>query len=310
MAAGGYAWWYLDALSPPDAQGQRQGLALIAFVGSVFSPYYAAQRRRRGDDQAPAEAHCAVNVALYTVRPGEPQAARHWCMTERGASRLQRSADSLQIGPSALQWTAHGLVIELDERCVPWPRALRGHITVALAGAPGLAFDLDGEGRHQWQPLAPQARVAVQLPWLGHVWQGEAYLDHNRGSRPLARDFAHWQWQRGPTAGHEGVAIDYVAQPRQGALRALHLLAQGQRLEPREAPSRWALPTSSWGLPRDGWGRRPQQLGATLETGPFYARSLLLDAEGRASVHESLSLDRFDQRWVQTLLPFRMPRRA
>jgi len=26
-------------------------------------------------------------------------------------------------------------------------------------------------------------------------------------------------------------------------------------------------------------------------------------------VHESLSLDRFDSRWVQTLLPFRMWRR-
>jgi carotenoid 1,2-hydratase len=27
-------------------------------------------------------------------------------------------------------------------------------------------------------------------------------------------------------------------------------------------------------------------------------------------VHESLDLDRFAQRWVQLLLPFRMPRRA
>jgi carotenoid 1,2-hydratase len=26
------------------------------------------------------------------------------------------------------------------------------------------------------------------------------------------------------------------------------------------------------------------------------------------AMHESLSLDRFDSRWVQTLLPFRMPR--
>jgi carotenoid 1,2-hydratase len=28
------------------------------------------------------------------------------------------------------------------------------------------------------------------------------------------------------------------------------------------------------------------------------------------AVHESLSLDRFRSRWVQALLPFRMPRRA
>jgi len=39
---GGYAWWYVDALS---ADG-RFGLSIIAFVGSVFSPYYALARRR------------------------------------------------------------------------------------------------------------------------------------------------------------------------------------------------------------------------------------------------------------------------
>jgi carotenoid 1,2-hydratase len=37
--------------------------------------------------------------------------------------------------------------------------------------------------------------------------------------------------------------------------------------------------------------------------------SRLLGEEVNA-VHESLSLDRFRTRWVQTLLPFRMPRRA
>ena len=43
---GGYAWWYVDALSDDG----RHGLTIIAFVGSVFSPYYAlraAARRRR-----------------------------------------------------------------------------------------------------------------------------------------------------------------------------------------------------------------------------------------------------------------------
>ncbi len=35
--AGGYAWWYVDALSDDG----RHGLTLIAFIGSVFSPYYA-----------------------------------------------------------------------------------------------------------------------------------------------------------------------------------------------------------------------------------------------------------------------------
>ena len=37
VAPGGYAWWYVDALSDDG----RHGLTIIAFVGSVFSPYYA-----------------------------------------------------------------------------------------------------------------------------------------------------------------------------------------------------------------------------------------------------------------------------
>ena len=50
-----------------------------------------------------------------------------------------------------------------------------------------------------------------------------------------------------------------------------------------------------------------------LEDTPFYARSLLattLLGEPVTAVHESLSMLRFRQRWVQYLLPFRMPRRA
>ena len=42
VAPGGYAWWYIDALSDDG----RCGLTIIAFIGSVFSPYYALARRR------------------------------------------------------------------------------------------------------------------------------------------------------------------------------------------------------------------------------------------------------------------------
>ena len=54
----GYLWWYLDALSDDG----RHGLTLIAFVGSVFSPYYARARRQAPTDP---ENHCAVNIAVY-----------------------------------------------------------------------------------------------------------------------------------------------------------------------------------------------------------------------------------------------------
>jgi carotenoid 1,2-hydratase len=51
----------------------------------------------------------------------------------------------------------------------------------------------------------------------------------------------------------------------------------------------------------------------TLEDTPFYARSQLRRESGghaELAMHESLDLDRFSRRWVRTLLPFRMPRRA
>ena len=43
VVRGGYSWWYVDALSDDG----KNGITLIALIGSVFSPYYAAMRRRR-----------------------------------------------------------------------------------------------------------------------------------------------------------------------------------------------------------------------------------------------------------------------
>ena len=61
VAPDGYAWWYLDALSDDGASG----ITVIAFIGSVFSPYYAlARRRRHGRGGADPLAHCAINVAF------------------------------------------------------------------------------------------------------------------------------------------------------------------------------------------------------------------------------------------------------
>ena len=93
VAAGGYAWWYVDALSDDGAHG----LTIIAFIGSVFSPYYALARAAAG--AADPLNHCALNVALYGER------GKRWAMTERGrAARAARRARVCSIGPSALRW--------------------------------------------------------------------------------------------------------------------------------------------------------------------------------------------------------------
>lgn len=272
----------------------RHALTLIAFLGSVFSPYYAAARRRGPADPL---AHVAFNVALYGA------AGRRWAMTERGRRDLERDREQLRIGRSTLAWRGDTLEVEIDERCVPWPRPLRGHLRVHLGELTGSAFALDAAGRHRWCPIAPAARIEVAFDAPACRWQGHAYLDANAGERPLEQDFIGWQWQRG--AG----LIHYDVQRRDGSRLALALQAgRDGRLTPIDAAPATALPRSGWGIERQARG--PLALAQTLEDGPFYARSLLQHAAGAASVHESLSLDRFSRRWVQALLPFRMPRLA
>ena len=111
---GGYVWWYVDALSDDG----RQGLTLIAFIGSVFSPYYAWSGWSDPLD------HCAVNVALYSAR------GQRWAMTERGRASLRREARGLAIGPSTLVWERDTLTVTVDEIAVPSLARIRGTIKV------------------------------------------------------------------------------------------------------------------------------------------------------------------------------------
>lgn len=117
MPSGGYLWWYLDALSDCG----RYGLSIIAFVGSVFSPYYAWAQRRGA--QPDANDYCCLNVSLYGP-------ARRWTMTERGARWCGRDATRFELGPSALQWHGDHLSIDINERAVPLPWPVRGQVRV------------------------------------------------------------------------------------------------------------------------------------------------------------------------------------
>ncbi len=98
----------------------EHALTIIAFIGSVFSPYYALARGLgRGDPLN----HCALNVALYGSR-------KRWALTERTRADLVRDETSLTIGPSKLDWDGTALTIEIDEVTVPLPSRIRGTVRV------------------------------------------------------------------------------------------------------------------------------------------------------------------------------------
>jgi len=301
VARNGYLWWYLDAISD-DGQ---QALTLIIFVGSVFSPYYARARRREMRD---AEQHCAFNTILYG-----PGSRKRWSMTERSAQTLQRDRDSFHLGPSHARWDGTQLSVAVDELCVPFPRRMRGSIRLTPSTLTEHTLILDTRGRHRWHPLAPIARVDVDFPGLGVRWSGHGYLDSNEGQEPLADGFLGWDWTRARLPGGD-CAIRYEAREpmRQPHKLALRFGADGSiRNEPTSSSMR--LPkTSVWQISRRMPGAEGEpQIRKTLEDTPFYARSIVeADFAGERGLgfHESLCMQRFEKRWVQALLPFRMPR--
>ncbi len=237
-------------------------------------------------------------------------------MTERGRGAVRRDPLSLTIGPSALQWQGDALCISLDEVAVPWPARLRGQIRVHPQLQVTRRFALDAAGRHQWQPIAPRARVEVALEQPALRWSGHGYLDSNRGDEPLEAGFRQWQWARADLSGGRSGVL-YEAQPRVGTDASASLalaFARDGSVQAFEPPSPAALPRTGWRIERSvrsDAGLTPS-VQRTLEDTPFYARSLVRAGwlgEPVSAMHESLSLDRFKQPVVQAMLPFRMPRR-
>lgn len=269
----------------------------------MFSPYYAAARRRSLPDPLN---HSAFNIVLSGRQ-------RRWSMTERPRRDVRVSDRMLSIGPSSLRWDGSAYQFELAERCCPLPRALRGTVRVTPQLQPGVAYPLDRAAHHLWAPLAPRARVEVELHEPAMRWSGAAYLDSNRGDRALEQDFSGWQWSRAATAG--GTTVFYETQHRHDAPWPLALEFSERHAAPRaiELPPRVDLANSLWGIRGHARSAAPSgtQLLGRMVDAPFYARSLLrtqLAGQQVATVHESLDLDRFRRRGVQWLLPFRMPR--
>ncbi len=274
-------------------------------MGSVFSPYYAWAQR--GGKQPSADNHCALNVALYS------RGAKRWAMTERGQRHCNRTTHEFQIGPSSLRWDGQSLVIDIDEVGMPIPQRIRGTVRVHPQGLFNFSTPLDAAGRHRWGPLAPHARVEVDLAHPGQRWQGHAYLDSNEGDEPIAKAFTEWDWSRGQLKdGSTAVLYDTEPKSIDGRLLALRFGTDGS-VTPFDAPPSQRLPRTAWRIDRRMRSDGPVAVLQQLEDTPFYQRAMLqaqLLGESVTCFHETLNVPRLVSPVVQAMLPWRMPRRG
>ena len=235
-------------------------------------------------------------------------------MTERGGGSMTRSQSRLSIGPSALRFENGRLDIDLDEWTVPIPRRLRGRISIDLGPVFDTEWPLDLRDRHHWRPIAPMATAQVSLESPNIAWQGRAYVDMNEGSEPLEAAFVRWNWSREDRG--DVTRILYDLEDREGDARGLAFdYGSDGRLRHVETAPRQELRRTGWRVARSTRSEsgRPARIMRTLEDTPFYSRTMLAtqgDSGRHVSIHESVDLDRFRSRWVQTLLPFKMPRKA
>jgi carotenoid 1,2-hydratase len=240
-------------------------------------------------------------------------------MTERGERHVQRERHAFVVGPSALHWRGDALLITLDERGAPLPRAVRGLLRLHPHALPRFAAALDSRGRHRWGPIAPCARIEVDLQAPALKWQGHAYFDSNEGDEPIERAFTRWDWLR--TANEDGsTAVIYDVQPsdtkRGGASRLVtqRFAPDGTSSAFEASPRRRLGPSALWRIDRQARAAEPPRVLRTLEDTPFYARSLIEMHSGSGklvqAVHETLDVPRLVSPIVQAMLPFRMPRRA
>lgn len=294
----GYRWWYVDGMSADGSSG----IVVIAFVGSVFSPYYFRARQR---GLADPHNHVAINVGLYRPR------GNLWAMTERSRRSLERTTDLFRVGPSRLTWHDGRLEIDIQEQSAPLGLRLSGRVVVEPAFLNSRKFLLDAGGRHRWRPVAPDARIAVELDRPRLSWQGDGYIDTNAGDRALEEDFVRWNWSR--AARRSETLITYAVTQVDGRARALAIAFDPSgNISDREVPSESRLPGTLWRVDRPARSHAASVLLRTLEDTPFYTRSVLAASaadEEFLMMHESLDLERFRSRWVRMLLPFRMPRR-
>ncbi len=302
VPSGGYAWWYVDAIS----ENADFGITLIAFVGSVFSPYYFRARKKNAATNP--DNYCALNIAFHENQK------KYWCMTERSAKHVYRSSEIFEMANSSITWNGSYLEFKIQEYTVPLPSKVSGVVRVHPHYINTNNYFLEDSQKHAWCPIAPCSHVEVEMQRPNFQWHATGYFDSNWGAEPLENGFRSWNWSCTKMNEEERV-IQYHTVNRNNTNTDLgfHFASDG-KITAREQQIAKILPeTKIWRVPRKAYVEDDRNVNVlkTLEDTPFYSRSVLnseTQDKSILTIHESLELDRFKKPLTQFMLPFRMPR--
>lgn len=316
-APGGFAWWYMDLITPGG-----DGLVMIWSYGLPFLPGYA-DAARRGHPFRPID-RPSVNLALYS---GGRE--RMYLLQEYPRSRYT-GTDVQVIGNCRFERRGQGTrcVLEATLDC-PVPgskRRLTGRVLLEGPNrAPG-TVPAEPHASHVWTPLAAPATASATLNLDGSPLaelQGRAYHDRNTGDRPLHElGIRRWMWGRFPFGKSERVV--YLLWPQNGGEpRCL-----GLTMHPDGSTAEAAgLAAKLEGEQRSLFGvRRPQTIRlvqdgqswldvrhtASVDVGPFYLRfqseATLPHGERALGWGELCEPDRIDLRRHRPLVRMRVHR--
>lgn len=287
-------------------------IVIIAMQGNPFSPtYYRARERGRA---SPFD-YSSMHVAVYERRGAKSKAAVWALESQPIDATAAREPHRLAIGRSSIRWESDRLVVDLDERTTPAPkynplrRPVRGRVIVHPEAMPELALPIDESGRHHWWPVAPLARIEVDLHEPRLSFRGHGYHDANAGDLALDQSFDTWSWMRARVGDSARLTYDVRCASGETRAHALEVTPGGSR--PLEHTWRAPLERGTWGLRRHA--RVDRHHGAhtvqSYEDGPFYTRSLVktrIGGDPVLAMHETLAAHRLRRRWVQFCSSYRM----
>ena len=300
VPSGGYAWWYVDVIGDDSPYAAT----VIFFRGNPFSPFYL---RALAKGEALADDFCAVNVVLYRGR------RKLWTFTEFVREATHHGSDQLAIGENTFSLDGDGVTLRFSTRSPLIGAKLRGTVKLEPSALFDVTHGLDGAKKHAWFPMAPISRATVTLEEPKLSFSGEAYFDGNRGCEPLGAGFDRWHWMRGPAADKKGSSIIYDAKDRGGNwTRFSRVFRPDGQSEVIALDNDQRLPRSRWLLERTTRVASDERawLDRTLESAPFYARSVVSIRDGkdreRLAMHEVMDVSRFRRRLIQAAFYLRM----